>query len=459
MSPSRTHTVRAGALGSLLLASFVVVLDFAGSIILLPSIESDLGGTLSQLTWVVAAFVLTFAVGFVPAARSGARHGRRRLLVAGLGVFVIASAVAATTPWLTLLLAARVGQGAGAAMIEPAVFAIVKTDVSAQRREVAFNARSGVFLLGAALGPILPAALATWLSWRYVFWLDVIVALASLVGVLRLVPSSSDARSARGHDIVGLVLGAAGLVAVFSAVIDSGRLGWTSPPVIGGLVGAAVLLVLFLFWEARTPDPLLTGGLCGHRLFTIGNIIRALTEFTSLGIFLPLSGFLQTRLDHSPLIAGLLLMPVIGGALVTGSVAEKLAARLDLRLLTVPGFTLVAIGIFWVAHVSQMTNWEFFIAPLAVAGAGIGLLENPAETAIQTGTPATVPDTAWRTSYVIYLLGIGIGVAVVSSVWQTSSHLGAAAAVNTALYSCVAAALAGVITAMFLTRPLQSSHS
>jgi EmrB/QacA subfamily drug resistance transporter len=449
-APSQLDNRPGPLLAVLVLASFMVVLDYAGAIILLPSILADLAGSLDEATWVVAAFVLTFAVLFLPAAGAAERWGRRRLFLCGVAVFTLASLAAALAPSLRFLVGVRVLQGAGAAMIEPAVFALIKAAVPRERQQWAFGVQGGAFLLGAALGPILPGALATAWSWRYLFWLNVLLGTVIALSALRVLPRSRPAAPPRSLDVPGAALGAAALFGFFFAVIEGPRLGWTSVAVIGTFTASVVASVLFLTVEARVANPLVDLRLFGNRTFTIGNAARAATEFTSLGVFLPLSHFLQVQLGHSPLVAGLLLMSVIGGALVTAALAERVTGRLDARWLMVPGFVLAAAGIFWVAHVSPATGWGFFIAPLAVAGAGIGALEGPAENAVRHGVPPARSDAAWRVSYASYLLGIGLGVAVVSSVWRSASGMGAAAAVNTALLSCVAVALLAAVITCFL---------
>lgn len=181
---------------------------------------------------------------------------------------------------------------------------------------------------------------------------------------------------------------------------------------------AILLLVLFVWTERRVWNPLVDVALFTDRLFAVGTLLRGATEFASLGVFFALSHFMQVQLGYSAVVTGLLLLAIIGGAVVTSPVAETLSGRVDVRWLVIPGFLLVAAGTFWVAHIEPQTNWTFFLAPLAVAGAGFGLLEAPTTSATQRDIPPTQGEAAWRVSYTIYLLGIGLEVAMVSGVWQ-----------------------------------------
>lgn len=384
---------RGGAPAAILaLASFVVVLDFAGAIILLPSIRDDVGGSIDHLTWVVAGFVLCFAIMVLPAAGLAERYGRRGLFLSGAATFGLASAGAALAPTMAALLAARAVQGIGAAMIETAGYALIIATFPGERRDRTLNKRSVAALAGAALGPVLPGALATLLSWRYLFWLDVVLAGVVTIAAARLLPASRARQRPPKLDVPGLATGAVTLAAVFFAATEGARLGWTSATFMVALAAAAAAGAGDLVIQSHSSSPLVDLGLFRDRSFTIGTLARATTEFTSLGIFLPLSGFLQSQLHYSPLVSGLLLMSVIVGAILSGAVAENLAGRADPRWLLIPGFLVIAAGTFWVAHVSPTTGGTFFIAPLAVTGVGIGATERPAESAAQRRVAAA--DTA-----------------------------------------------------------------
>jgi hypothetical protein len=264
---------------------------------------------------------------------------------------------------------------------------------------------------------------------------------------------------------------------------------------------------LFVLGERRASDPLVGPGLLASRHFGVGNLGRGLGEFASLGLFFALSHFLQEQLGYSPLEAGGLLMSIIIGAVIVAPVSESLAGKVDVRLLVIPGFLLIAAGTFWVTFSAADSRWLFFLAPLAVAGAGFGLQEEPTAATALGDVPAARSLAARNVSYVAYLLGITAGVAVVSGVWQSrftadaKHELGAAGlppsahrlaadlssgpvsgdpaanisgpgagrlrevvqtafahAVDTALLSCVAVALIGAIVALFFAPKRSEPH-
>lgn len=421
-------------LATLTVGSFVVVLDSAVVFVPLPAILAELDGTLGQGAWVLGGFVLTFAVFLLPCLRLAERRDPAMLFAAGVALFTLASVACALSSSMWFLLGARAVQGLGAALTEAAGFVSLKALFADGRRERAFGVQAAAVGLGAMLGPIVGGAVTTGLSWRFVFWLDVLLGVVALAGALVVLP--------RSHRV----------------------------PRAGRLCGPG--------WR-----------LFGFRRFAVGNVLRAANEFASLGVFFALSHFLQTELGYSALVAGALLLAVIFGALVTSPVAQRLSGRLDARLLVVPGFVLLAGGIFWVARVTPDTGWVFFVAPLAVAGAGFGLMESVVTETTRTALPDARSPDGWAISYLSFLTGIGLGVATVAAVWQGATVTGVreglarsgmeqvgddviasylarggdrtgevgavlsravSDAVNTALLACVAVALLAAVAALFL---------
>ncbi|HEX7065727.1 MAG TPA: MFS transporter [Bacillales bacterium] len=437
----------------LTLSSFIVVLDFASIFIPLPTIMEDLNGSLDQATWVIAAFTLAFAVFLLPCAALANSLGRRRLFLVGVTVFTVASVACALAPSMEFLVGARVGLGLGAAMIETAVFALIKAAIPGEKQSLAFKVQGTAFIIGGLLGTPLSGVITTSLSWEYIFWLNVMVGVTVILVALRAVPKSEQVQDRQKFDIPGLIFSGSGFFVLFFAIIEGARFGWHSPLILGSFAGSIFLLVLFVLTELRAKEPLIDLSLFDNRLFAVGNSLRWASEFTSMGIYFAISHFLQVQLGYSALVTGLLLMAVIIGGMIVSPITEPLSKRVDGRWLIIPGFLFVAVGSFWLAHVSPESGWTFFLAPLAVAGAGFVAQEGPTINTRDKAVPPEQSDEAWRISYMIFLLGVGLGVSVVSAVWQSQlvSGMTFAGAVNTALLSCIIVALLGAIIAMFLT--------
>lgn len=483
----------------LTLSTLIVLLDGSVVFIALPKILQDLGGTLDQGSWVLAGFILSFVVFLLVFGKLGDLFGRRRLFVLGITLFTLASLACALAPSMPFLIGARVVQGIGAAMVEPTVLALIRSTFPPERLGLAFGVQGSAAGIGASLGPILGGAITTGLSWPYIFLINVPIGLIAIIGALLTLPESRSETAAWRPDIPGLLLSAAGLFCLVFALVEGERLGWRSSIITGAFVAAAVLLVLFVIAERHAREPLVDLALFSDRLFAVGNLLRAITEFGGLGVFFVVALFLEYVLGYSPLRSGLVLLPLVLAAIVVSPLAGKLSDRVDVRWLVVPAFLLVAGGLFWLAHLSPQTGWAFFVAPLVIAGAGLAALYGPTTSTTLSKVPAAQTGLASSVSYAAFLIGSELGVAVVSGVLQSAAAANArtaladadvppsvsdrviasisagtlggpspadsggadaaaiaplianafASAVNTALVSCAAAAVVGAVVGLF----------
>lgn len=437
----------------LTMSSFLVVLDFASMFIPLPTIMEDLGGRLDEATWVIAAFTLSFAVFLHPSAALADFLGKRRMLIAGVTVFTMVSIACALAPSMEFLIGSRAILGIGAAMIEASVYALIKTTFSGEKQKLAFKVQRFAFISGALLGTPLSGAITTGLSWQYIFWLNVLVGAVVILAASQVIPTSASNPDRRMPNIVGLIFGGIGLFLLFFSIIEGPQFGWRSPLILASFGGSVILLVLSMISGLNALHPLINFRLFSIRTFTLGNFLRWVSEFASMGIYFAISDFLQSQLGYSALITGLLLLTVIVGGMVVSPITEPLSKRVDARWLVIPGYLLVAAGTFWLAHVSTETEWVFFLAPLALAGAGFVAQEDLTASIRDRDVSPEQSDAAWRISYMIFLLGIGLGISVVSAVWQSQliAHIPEAKAANEALLSCVAVSLLGAIMALFIS--------
>lgn len=485
----------------LTLSTFIVLDDASAVFIALPSILADLGGTLAQSTWILASFILSFAVFLLLFGKLGDIFGRRLMFVSGIGVFTLASLACAIAPSIEFLIGARVVLGIGAAMVEPTVLALIKSTFPREKLGLAFGVQGIAAGIGASLGPILGGFITTTLSWHYIFLLNVPIGIVAIVGALLTIRESRAEGISRTIDVPGLVTSGAGLFFLVFALVEGERLGWDSTTILGSFAAAIALLPLFVVIESRVRNPLVDLTLFKDRLFAVGNVLRGITEFGSLGVFFALSPFLQIVLGYSAFETGLVLLPLVAASIIVSPLAGSLSDRVDARWLVAPGFLLVAGGNFWLAHLSPETGWAFFITPLAVLGAGLATLYGPTTSTTLRDIPDELSGIASSVSYTAFLLGSELGVAVVSAVLQsqltanvrdalagttlpaeeidrisssvsertTSGQPAAqgggpdapqiqglidgayADAVNTALLACVAAALLGTLASLFFS--------
>lgn len=372
-SPTSAADVSAGrrpARGVVLAtASGAVTLHLAALPIPLPAMMRDLEASVDEITWVIAAFVFSFAALLLPIRRLVERHGSRRSLLGGASVLVVASAGGALAPTISLLLGAQALLGAGAALTESAVRAVALGEPTAARRRRAVGLQTlGVFL-GAALGPVVSGALTTWGTWRVVFWLTALLGAAVALGVGLVTPERSGPSLTPPPDIGRAVTSILAVGAVSTVLIEGARLGWRSPMVVGLLVLGGVAAGTFLVLQLRSRDTRPDAMMLRNRRFTVGAVLRGLVEFASLGIFFGLSHLLQVQFGHTALAAGALLMVIVAATVATAPVAERMAGRVDGRWLIVPGFLLVAAGPF-----PEGIPEEIGDPPAVVAAVGAGLL-------------------------------------------------------------------------------------
>ena len=288
-------------------AFFMVVLDALVVVTALPSIHRSLGGSLGALQWTVNAYTMTFGAGIVTAAALGDRLGRRRVYIAGLALFTMASAACAVAPDVSLLITARALQGLGAAVIMPLSLTILSSAFPPERRGAMIGIWGGISGLGVAAGPLIGGAVTQGLSWHWVFWVNVPVGIAAVTGA-RLWLTESRGPATR-LDIPGVALVSAGAAVVIWALVQGSQAGWSSNDVLAGLPLGVVLLGGFVGWETRASQPMIP-----LRLFRVRSFSAAVTAVFLLGASIYSAAFLTSEFfqlgwGDSPLAAGLRFLP------------------------------------------------------------------------------------------------------------------------------------------------------
>jgi EmrB/QacA subfamily drug resistance transporter len=409
------------------LASFMVILDLLVVATALRTIQRSLGASLADLEWTVNGYTLTFAVFLMTAATLGGRLGRRRVFVAGLALFGLASAGCALADDVGALVAARAVQGLGAAAVMPTALALLNAAFPAERRGWATGIYGSVTGLAAALGPILGGLVAQGLSWQWIFWLNVPIAAAAIPFALARVPEGFGA--AAPVDAPGLALAAAAALGLVWGLIRAGDAGWTSPSVLVPLGGGALLAVAFLGWERRARAPMLPLRLFGSPAFAAGNaVIFLLNGALTAAVFFT-AQYLQISLHHGPLAAGLRLLPWGIAPLLVAPRAGALADRFGDRPPVVTGMVLFTVGLGWLALVARAgAAYLSVVAPMTVAGVGFAVAI-PAVTTAVVGSVAP-PDIgmASGTYSTMRQLGGAFGVAVLGAVFAVTGGYGSAAA-------------------------------
>lgn len=351
--------------------SGLAMLDATVVNIALPAIALDLGAEFRTLQWIVNAYTLALAALILLAGALGDRFGRRRVFLAGVVWFAVASLLCGLAPSAEALVAARALQGVGAALLTPGSLALISASFAGTDRARAVGTWSGLSGVAAAIGPFAGGWLVA-LDWRAVFLVNLPVAALVVVVALRHVPESRDTQSPPGLDVTGAVLTAAGLAGVSYALtnLDPGA-GATAAVVVAGVAGVAAL-VAFLLVERRSPHPLVPLRLFADRRFSVTNAVTLLV-YAGLGVFFFLLVLqLQLVAGFSPLAAGTALLPVTGLMLLLSARAGALAERIGPRLPMTVGPLLGALGFLLALRIGPDASYLRDVLP-AVLALGLGL--------------------------------------------------------------------------------------
>ena len=398
------------------LPMFMATLDNLVVTNALPVMAKDLGATLEELQWIVNAYSLAFASLILMAVALGDRFGRRRVFVTGIAVFTAASALCAMATTPEVLIAARAIQGAGAAAVMPLSLALLAGAVPAKLRPMAIGIWGGVAGLGVATGPLIGGAVVEGLTWHAIFWLNVPVGVVAVVLVFAAL-SETYGRRVR-LDVAGLALAATGVFGIVFGIIRGNESGWTSAPVLTGLVGGAVLLAAFLMWERRVAQPLLPLTLFRDRSFAAANGVGLLFSIGIFGAIFILIQFMQVVQGKSPLQAGVMTMPWTMAPLVVAPLAGLIAPRVGTRVLIVTGTALQAAGLAWIAVVTEPTvAYSALVPAFLLAGIGMGLVFAPSATAILANMREEDHAKASGTNSTVREIGVALGIAILAAVF------------------------------------------
>ena len=396
-------------------ALFMVVLDNLVVSTALPVIRTDLGASLEELEWTVNAYTLTFAVFLLTGAALGDRFGRRRMFVAGLALFTGASAAAALAPSMDALIVARAIQGIGGAIVTPLTLTILSEAFPKERRGLALGAWSGIAGLAVASGPLVGGAVVDGISWQWIFWLNV------PIGIVLVPLAYTFLHESRGPasrlDLPGLALVSAGLLGLVWGLVNGNGDGWTSPQIVAALALGAVLTVAFVVWELRAPAPMLPMRFFRNRAFAAANGASLLMYFGMFGSIFLLAQFLQTVQGHSPLGAGLRILPWTAMPMVVAPIAGALSDRIGGRPLMAGGLALQAIGLGWLAAVSTPTvPYTELVVPFILSGTGMAMFFAPVANVVLSAVRPNEEGQASGANNAIREVGGGCGVAVLATV-------------------------------------------
>ena len=403
----------------LVAASLVTALSMFDSNIVavsLPSIARTLGADFAEIEWVISAYMLTFSALLLAAGSYADRHGRKRATLIGLVVFAVASGLCGLAQSALMLNLARALQGVGASLLVPAGLAIINHAFAAHERAKAYAFWGACLGIALTSGPIVGGVVTNLFGWRWVFLINLPICIALFVAILVFVAESRD-HEAKHLDYAGILTFSAGLFLLIWALIDGNALGWTARPIVERLVGAAALLVAFLFVELVQKRPMVDFTLFAQPTF-LGSVFAMLGYAGGAQVmifYLPL--FLQNAFDLSPAMAGLAMLPFALPMFLTPLLGAPLARRYSGRTLLTVGLMTTLIGnlLLWaLAHFSL--HYPAFLLGMLVAGAGAGLLNSETAKVMQGAVPAQRAGMAGGLTATTRFVGLLIGIAALGAV-------------------------------------------
>ena len=398
-------------LGAVSFGLFMIMLDNTIVNVALPSIQSSLHLKVSELEWVVAGYALTFGALMLTGGKLADLFGRRLIFVVGLVVFTASSLACGLAGGPSVLIAARVVQGIGAAMMNPATLSIITVTFPPRERGTAIGIWAGVSALALAIGPLVGGLITEDINWNWIFFINVPVGVIAILAAFAFIPESRDTSLRQRPDVPGLFTSTVALFALSYALIEANNYGWSSGRIVAGFVVAAAAMAAFLLLEARQRLPMLDLALFRNRGFSGANTVMLLVGLAMFGIFFYISLYLQQVLGYSPTQAGASFLPWTGLIILLAPRAGKLSDKIGPRALVTAGLIVLGCSLVWFAQLGVHESFWALLPGMLLGGVGMGLAMAPTTAAAMASVQ---PEKA------------GVGSAVLNSMRQVGGSLGIA---------------------------------
>ncbi|MFY9578613.1 MAG: MFS transporter [Gaiellaceae bacterium] len=404
------------ALGALGVSVFMIMLDNTVVSLALPTIQTDLKASLTQVEWVVNSYTLVFAVVLLTGGKLADFLGRRRIFVLGLVVFTGSSLACGLAGSGGALITARAVQGVGAALMMPATLSIITATFVAKERGIAIGIWAALSGGALAIGPMIGGVLVQHAGWGWIFFINIPVGVIGILATFRLVDESKDSSAERRLDVPGLVTSGLAIFALNYALIQGNDYGWGSARIVGSFVGSGVLLIAFLVIEMRQRLPMLDLSLFRNRTFAAANVTGLLMFIGLFTYILYFSIFLQTVLRYSAVQAGATFLVSSAAILLIAPLAGGLAAKIGPRLPMAVGMALYGVAMVAMSRLDESASFWNIGPWLFVGGAGFGLIVAPMTEAILESADVDKAGVASGVMQVFRQLGGALGVAIMGAI-------------------------------------------
>ena len=405
-------------LGAMCFALFMIMLDNTVVNVALPSIQKDLGASISGLEWTINGYTLSFAVLLATGGRLGDIFGRRRMFQIGVVIFALSSATAGLAPDQTALVVSRVVQGIGAALMMPGTLSIITDAFPPEERGKAMGTWAGVSALALAVGPVLGGFLTEHVSWRAIFYLNIPVAIGAILATTFAVRESRDTSVGKDVDFAGVAALTVGLTALVLALVEGNSWGWGSAGIIALIGASAISLVGFVFIEQRVKAPMVQFDLLSDRNFLGAVVVALIITFAMMGVFFFLALYMQNILGYSPLEAGVRFLPSTLMIVTVAPISGRLADRYGPRWLIVGGLLLLTASLLTFTQIAVDSSYLALLPGFMLLGIGIALTMSPMTSAAMNAVPVQKAGIASGVLSMFRMVGGSLGIAVSGAIFQ-----------------------------------------
>jgi EmrB/QacA subfamily drug resistance transporter len=437
---------------------FMIMLDNTVVNVALPSIQRDLGADLSELEWIVAGYALTFAALMLTGGKLADLLGRRLIFVVGLVIFIGASLACGLADNGEFLIGARIVQGAGAALMNPATLSIISATFPPHQRGMAIGIWAGVSALALAIGPLVGGLLTEHIHWSWIFFVNVPVGILAIAASFAFIDESKDMSEVQRPDLPGLISSGVGLFALTYALIEANTYGWTSGRILAAFVVAAIALVVFVLLERHQHVPMLDLSLFRNRTFAGANFVILLVALAMFGVFFFVSLYMQNILGFSAVETGAAFLPLTVLIILIAPIAGKTSDRVGSRALMTAGMVLIGAQLLYFSTLGVDATFWNLLPGLLIGGVGMALTMTPSTAAAVRAVPVDKAGVGSAVLNAFRQVGGSLGIAILGAIManeigDSRSPEAFVDGFSTALRVAALIAFAGAVVAVALVRP------